>query len=132
MFTASEGYPEDFMRKISKAQWYAQREGMVYGKVLSFCPLNWRTKDDAAQEVLQTAIDCCFFPLYEVEKGHTNHYLRPGCDRSAPHSRLTGSGKMGKTKHMLAPENADRLEMTEQEVDKRWRRLKIKHEHPEL
>ena len=27
VFTASEGYPEDLMRKVAKAQWYAKREG---------------------------------------------------------------------------------------------------------
>ena len=31
------------MRKVAKAQWYAKNEGLVYGKILSFCPLNWRT-----------------------------------------------------------------------------------------
>lgn len=131
VFTASEGYPEDFMRKMSKAQWYAQREGLVYGKVLSFCPLNWRTKDDAAQEVLQTAIDCCFFPLYEVEKGHTLVTYDPD---AIGRRRTVGAwlGQMGKTKHMLAAENAERLEMIEQEVETRWRRLQIKSEHPEL
>ena len=119
------------MRKISKAQWYAQREGMVYGKVLSFCPLNWRTPDDAAQDVLQTAIDSCFFPLYEVEKGHTSINYDPD---AIGKRRPVGDwlGQMGKTKHILAPEHADQLEATEMEVDKRWRRLKIKHEHPEL
>jgi len=131
VFTASEGYPEDFMRKMTKAQWYAQREGMVYGKVLSFCPLNWRTKDDAAQEVLQTAIDSCFFPLYEVENGHTRITYDP---EAIGRRRAVGDwlGMMGKTRHILAPEHADQLEMTEQEVDRRWRRLKIKHENPEL
>jgi len=131
VFTASEGYPEDFMRKISKAQWYARNEGMVYGKVLSFCPLNWRTKDDAAQEVLQTAIDCCFFPLYEVEKGHTLVTYDPdaiGRRRSV----ADWLGQMGKTKHMLGSENVERLEMIELEVQRRWQRLKIKSEHPEL
>jgi pyruvate ferredoxin oxidoreductase alpha subunit len=131
VFTASEGYPEDFMRKMSKAQWYAQREGMVYGKVLSFCPLNWRTTDDAAQEVLQAAIDCCFFPLYEVERGGTHITYDPeAIGRVRPVADWLGM--MGKTKHILAPEHADQLEMTEQEVRRRWRRLKIKSEHPEL
>jgi pyruvate ferredoxin oxidoreductase alpha subunit len=131
IFTASEGYPEDFMRKMTKAQWYAQREGLVYGKVLSFCPLNWRTQDDAAQEVLQAAIDSCFFPLYEVEKGSTHLTYDPDAiGRRRGVSEWLGM--MGKTKHILAPEHADQLEMTEQEVDKRWRKLKVKHEHPEL
>ncbi len=131
VFTASEGYPEDFMRKMSKAQWYAQRQGLVYGKVLSFCPLNWRTEDDAAQEVLQAAIDCCFFPLYEVEQGSTHITYDPDAiGRRRPVSEWLGM--MGKTKHILAPEHADQLEMTEREIDRRWRRLRIKSEHPEL
>jgi pyruvate ferredoxin oxidoreductase alpha subunit len=131
VFTASEGYPEDFMRKISKAQWYAQREGMVYGKVLSFCPLNWRTQDDAAQDVLQTAIDSCFFPLYEVEHGLTNITYDPDAvgRRCSVGDWL---GKMGKTRHLLAAEHADQLEATDREVDRRWRRLQLKHQHPEL
>jgi pyruvate ferredoxin oxidoreductase alpha subunit len=131
VFTASEGYPEDFMRKMAKAQWYAQREGLVYGKVLSFCPLNWRTKDDAAQEVLQAAIDCCFFPLYEVENGSTHLTYDPD---AIGRRRPVGDwlGMMGKTKHILAPEHDDQLEMIEQETEERWRKLKVKSEHPEL
>ena len=131
IFTATEGYPEDFMRKIVKAQWYARNEGMVYGKVLSFCPLNWRTTDDAAQEVLQTAIDTCFFPLYEVEHGHTNITYDPE-ETGRRRTMSEWLGEMGKTKHILAPEHADQLEAIEQEVETRWRKLKIKHEHPEL
>jgi len=35
VFTAIEGFPEDLMKKAAKAQWYARREGFVYGKILS-------------------------------------------------------------------------------------------------
>ena len=84
VFTASEGYPEDLMRKVAKAQWYAKHEGLVYGKILSFCPLNWRTADDAAQPVLQAAIDSCFFPLYEIEHGHTTLTYDPDATGPPP------------------------------------------------
>lgn len=131
VFTASEGYPEDFMRKVAKAQWYAKREGLVYGKVLSFCPLNWRTQDNAAEEVLQAALDSCFFPLYEIEKGHTMITYDPDAvGRRRPVADWLGL--MGKTRHMLSPGNADRLDAIETEVQRRWRRLKAMHEHPEL
>jgi pyruvate ferredoxin oxidoreductase alpha subunit len=131
VFTASEGYPEDLMRKVAKAQWYAKREGMVYGKILSFCPLNWRTTDDAAEPVLQAAIDTCFFPLYEVEHGHTSITYDPeAADRRKPVSEwLT---LMGKTRHLLRPENADAVRGIQAEVDRRWLRLKAMHAHPEL
>ncbi len=131
VFTASEGYPEDFMRKIAKAQWYAKREGLVYGKVLSFCPLNWRTTDDAAEEVLQAALDSCFFPLYEVEKGNTFLTYDPDAvQRRRPVADWLGL--MGKTRHMLAADNAEGLEAIEKEVDRRWQRLKTMHKHEGL
>ncbi|MDP6572406.1 MAG: thiamine pyrophosphate-dependent enzyme [Rhodospirillales bacterium] len=131
VFTASEGYPEDFMRKVAKAQWYAKRRGLVYGKVLSFCPLNWRTTDDAAEDVLQAAIDSCFFPLYEVEKGHTTLTYDPDAvGRRRPVADWLGL--MGKTRHLLGPDNAERLEAIENEADRRWRRLKIMHGHEGL
>jgi pyruvate ferredoxin oxidoreductase alpha subunit len=39
---------------------------------------------------------------------------------------------MGKTKHLLAKENKQRLAALEKEVERRWRRIKAMHEHPEL
>ncbi|MBT3627372.1 MAG: pyruvate synthase [Rhodospirillaceae bacterium] len=131
VFTASEGYPEDFMRKVAKAQWYAKREGLVYGKILSFCPLNWKTTDDAAEDVLQTALDSCFFPLYEVEQGHTSLTYDPDAvGRRRPVADWLGL--MGKTKHLLGRDNSERLEAIESEVDRRWQRLKIMHAHEGL
>ena len=34
---------------------------------------------------------------------------------------------MGKTKHLLKPENADVLKHVEEETELRWRRLKARH-----
>jgi len=131
VFQASEGYPEDLMKKAAKAQWYARNVGTVYGKVLSFCPLNWRTADDAAEEVLQTAIDSCFSPLYEVEMGKTNVTYDPDAvGRRRPVADWLKM--MGKTRHLLSPKNAEMLKEIEREVDRRWRRLKAMHAHPEL
>ncbi len=131
VFTASEGFPEDLMRKVAKAQWYAKREGLVYGKIMSFCPLNWRTRDDVAQPVMQAAIDCCFFPLYEVEKGKTTLSYDPDIlDTRIPAADWLK--QMGKTKHLTKPKNADILKSFEAEVDRRWKRIKAMHEHEEL
>lgn len=131
VFTAAEGYPEDLMRKVAKGQWYAKREGIVYGKVLSFCPLNWRTTDDASMDVLQAAVDSCFFPLYEVEHGHTTITYDP--DEMGRKRQLRDWLKlMGKTKHMVRPDNSEELIRLEAESDRRWRRLKAMHEHAEL
>jgi pyruvate ferredoxin oxidoreductase alpha subunit len=131
VFTASEGYPEDLMRKVAKAQWYAKNEGLVYGKILSYCPLNWKTADDAAQPVLQAALDCCFFPLYEIEHGHTTLTYDPDAtDRRHPVSDWLKL--MGKTRHLLTPANAALIAGIQAETDRRWARIKAMHEHPLL
>jgi pyruvate ferredoxin oxidoreductase alpha subunit len=131
VFTASEGYPEDLMRKVAKAQWYAKNEGLVYGKILSYCPLNWRTADDGAQPVLQAAIDSCFFPLYEIEHGHTTLTYDP--DATARRHPVSDWLKlMGKTRHLVAPGNSEIVAGIQAETDRRWARLKAMHEHPLL
>jgi len=131
VFTASEGYPEDLMRKAAKAQWYAKNEGLSYGKILSFCPLNWTTTDDAAESVLQVAIDSLFFPIYEVERGKTTITYDP--EMLGRRRKITDwLGQMGKTKHLMQEGNEEALAAIEEEVDRRWRRIKAMHEHPEL
>ena len=131
VFTASEGFVEDLMRKVAKAQWYAKREGLVYGKIMSFCPLNWDTPDSVAQSVMQAALDCCFFPLYEVEKGKTTITYEPDVlGKRIP--VVNWLKRMGKTKHLLKPKNAEILKSFEAEVNRRWKRIKAMHEHEEL
>jgi pyruvate ferredoxin oxidoreductase alpha subunit len=131
VFTASEGFPEDLMRKAAKAQWYARNEGMAYGRILSFCPLHWKTADDAAQPALQAAMDSAFFPLYEVERGHTAITYDPDAvGRRKPVADYLGL--MGTTAHLLDEANAAVVADIQAETDRRWARLKAMHEHPLL
>jgi pyruvate ferredoxin oxidoreductase alpha subunit len=131
VFTASEGFAEDLMRKAAKAQWYARNEGMAYGKVLSFCPQHWQTADDAAQPALQAAIDSCFFPLYEVEHGRTAITYDPDAmSRRKPVAEWLKL--LGKSAHLMEPANAAIVEEIQAETERRWARLKAMHEHPLL
>jgi pyruvate ferredoxin oxidoreductase alpha subunit len=131
VFSAVEGYPDDLIKKAAKAQWYAKHEGMAYGKVLSFCPLNWRTEDDVGAKVTQAAADSRFFPLYEVERGKTTITYDPDAVGRGITLREY-LGMMGKTRHLLAERNLEVLKEGEEEVERRWARLKAMHEHPLL
>jgi pyruvate ferredoxin oxidoreductase alpha subunit len=131
VFTGVEGFPEDLVAKAAKAQWYSRHEGLAYGKVLISCPLNWKTEDRAGVDIVQAAVDSCFFPLYEIERGRTHITYDPELigRRIAVRSWL---GLMGKTKHLCKPEYAAQLESIEKEVERRWQRLKAMSEHPLL
>jgi len=130
LFTAAESNPRDMIRKAAKAQKYAD-EGMVFGKLISMCPLAWRTEERISVPIIQAAVDSCFFPLYEVEHGITTiNYDPEEKGRKVPVTEWIK--QMGKTKHMLKPDCKDVLDSFQAEVDRRWLRLKEMHKNPLL
>ncbi|GAM12941.1 thiamine pyrophosphate-dependent enzyme [Mesobacillus selenatarsenatis] len=131
VFTGTEAFPQDLVKKAAKAQWYAQNVGTVYGKLLITCPLNWKSEDRFGQTIVEAAVNSNFFPLYEVEQGVTNITYNP----EAKNKKIPLEDwlkYMGKTKHLLKEENKDMLVEFEEEVEKRWQRLKAKHENEYL
>ncbi|OLS41892.1 thiamine pyrophosphate-dependent enzyme [Bacillus sp. MRMR6] len=131
VFTGAEAFPQDLIKKGAKAQWYAQNVGTVYGKILITCPLNWKSEDRYGSTILAAAVNSCFFPLYEIEQGVTTITYDP----EAKNKRIPLSdwlNYMGKTKHLLREENLHLLDEFCEEVEKRWQRLKAKHESPFL
>lgn len=129
--TAAESDPNDFIKKAAKAQYYAKNYGTAYIKCLSACPLNWGDKPNTERKVIAAAVDCCYFPLYEVERGHTSLSYDP--EKKGKKRPIEDWLKMmGRTKH-LCDENYNGIKETIQnEVDLRWKRLKALSEHPEL
>jgi pyruvate ferredoxin oxidoreductase alpha subunit len=127
VFTGTEAFPQDLVKKAAKAQWYAQNVGTVYGKLLITCPLNWKSDDRYGQTIVEAAVNSNFFPLYEVEEGTTNITYDPEAkNKKIPLAEWLKF--MGKTKHLLKEENKDMLAEFEEEVERRWLRLKAKHE----
>lgn len=131
VFTAVESMYKDLIRKAAKAQYYARNEGMVFGKLFSDCPLNWRHADNMGQAIAQAAVDCNFFPLYEVEKGKTIlNYDPESKGKKVPVTEWLKT--MGKTKHLLSPQYKDIVDGFQKEVDRRFARIKAMSEHPIL
>ena len=131
VFTGVEGYPDDLVAKAAKAQWYAKHVGTVYGKVLITCPLNWKVEDRVGVEISQAAVDSCFFPLYEIERGITRITYDPDLiGRRTPVADWLKL--MGKTKHLSKSGNEATLAAIEAEVQRRWLRLKAMNDNPLL
>lgn len=125
VFTAAECNPQDLLQKAAKAQWYANNVGTAYGKILCACPLNWKTPDSNGYDLVKAAVESCFFPLYEIEQGITNITYNPELKgkRIPAVDWLKG---MGKTKHLL--NDTEQLQNFESEIERRWSRLKLRHD----
>lgn len=129
--TAAESEPADFIRKAAKAQYYAKNHGTAYIKCLSACPLNWGDKPSTERKVIAAAVNSCYFPLYEVEEGLTTLSYDPE-QKNKKIPVADWLKMMGRTKHLCKEEYKEITEDIQREIDRRWKRLKIQAENPEL
>ena len=121
--TCAESDPNDFIKKAAKAQYYAKHYGTAYVKCLSACPLNWGDRTNLERKVIAAAVDSCYFPLYEIERGVT--YL--SYDPEAKGKKISVGdffGLMTRTKHLVKSEYREILDLVQKEVDQRFIRLK--------
>lgn len=129
--TAVESNPIDFIKKAAKAAYYAKTTGTAYLKVLSACPLNWNDKPATERRVIEAAVNCCYFPLYEVEKGKTVlNYDPDASGKKIP--VIDWLSMMGRTKHLQKETYAEVVKEMQEEVDRRFVCLKAKSENPIL
>lgn len=129
--TAVESNPIDFIKKAAKAAYYAKTTGTAYLKALSACPLNWNDKPATERRVIEAAVNCCYFPLYEVEKGKTTlNYDPDTAGKKIP--VIEWLSMMGRTKHLQKEIYAEVVKEMQEEVDRRFACLKAKTENPIL
>lgn len=129
--TVAESNPADFIKKAAKAAAYSREFGTAYVKALSACPLNWNDKPNTERSVIAAAVDCCYFPLYEIERGITTlNYEPESKNKKIPITDWFSM--MGRTKHLAKDEYRPIAEEIQTEVDRRYARLKARAEHPLL
>ncbi|MBE5880787.1 MAG: pyruvate synthase [Lachnospiraceae bacterium] len=121
--TVAESHPTDFIKKAAKAAHYAKTTGTAYIKAISACPLNWNDKPATERRVIEAAVNCCYFPLYEVERGETTISYDPE-EGGKKIPVLDWLSMMGRTKHLQKDEYKDVVERLQRETDERFRRLK--------
>lgn len=125
--TVAESNPMDFMNKAKKASEYAKHKGLAYIKAISACPLNWNDAPATERKVIEAAVDACYFPLYEIEEGVVKLSYDPTkLGKKIP--VIEWLSMMGRTKHLKKEEYKEIVESFQQEVDKRFLRIKTEAE----
>ena len=129
--TVAESNPGDFIKKAAKAAAYSREFGTAYVKALSACPLNWNDKPNLERSVISAAVDCCYFPLYEIERGITTLNYNPIAQKKQiPVTEWLGM--MGRTKHLVKEDYRPITDAIQAEIDRRFARLCARAEHPLL
>ncbi len=121
--TAAESNPTDFIKKAAKAAYYAKTEGTAYLKALSACPLNWNDNPSTERKVIEAGVNCCYFPLFEIEQRKTRLSYEPDAiGKKIPVKDWLAM--MGRTKHLCNEEYKQVTESLQNEVDRRYQRLR--------
>ena len=104
----AESNPTDFIRKAAKAAYYAKTEGTAYVKALSACPLNWND-NPAPGRVSAVKSTVSFDPDAAGKKIPVTDWL----------------AMMGRTRHLCREAYRPVAESLQQEIDRRYERLKL-------
>lgn len=113
---ASPGNWKDLMGKVQKA---FEIKGPKFMNIIAPCNRGWRSKTDDAIKLAKSAVETCYWPLYEIENGVTKITVMPREKKPL----VEFLKPQGRFKHMFEPENAWMLEEAQEFVDRQWERL---------
>jgi len=106
----------DLMQKVRKG---VAADGPAFINILSSCNRGWRHPTNTTMEISRLAVDTCFWPLYEVERGEWKLNYRP--KEKLPLEEFLKP--QGRFRHLFREENRHVIEELQAEVDRRWEAL---------
>jgi pyruvate ferredoxin oxidoreductase beta subunit len=106
----------DLSEKVERA---AHADGPAFLNVLTNCPVGWGHEPRRAVEILNAAVDSCYWPLYEVVDGSYRLTYEPETvvpveDWLQPQKRFA---------HLFTPDGRAVLDEIQERVDREWREL---------
>lgn len=122
--TAAESHGMDMIRKARKAQATVRAGGFAFVKALSVCPLNWGMDEHIGPSAVEACVNACMHPLYEVEHGITRITVDPDKKNKRIPVAEAFAQLGGAFRHLATDEYKALTENVQQEVDRRWARLK--------
>ncbi|MHB1315781.1 MAG: thiamine pyrophosphate-dependent enzyme [Christensenellales bacterium] len=116
--TASISYPQDFMRKVEKAN---SIKGPKYIQVHTPCTIGWGFDTNLTIKVGKLAVETGLVPIYEVEKG------KPMQVRKVPTKKpvIEYLKMQSRFRHLLKPEQDDLVKELQQYCDDNIRQYGI-------
>lgn len=110
------GNMKDLYSKSEKAIY---TEGPAFLNIMAPCPRGWRYDSPDIIDVCKSAVETCYWPLFEVVNGKWILNYKP--KNKLPIEDFLK--RQGRFKHLFKPGNEQLIEAFQQEVDRRWEDL---------
>ena len=115
----AQASPSNYMDLMKKVQKAFEIKGPKFMNIIAPCNRGWRSRTDDAIKLARTAVETCYWPLYEIENGVTKITVKPKEKKPL----VDFLKPQGRFKHMFAPENEWMLKQAQEHVDAQWKRL---------
>jgi pyruvate ferredoxin oxidoreductase beta subunit len=115
----AQAVPSQWRDLMSKTRKAVECGGAAFMNVLAPCSRGWRHDTDETIELAQLAVDTCYWPLYEVEKGKWRLTYQPKEKRPVEEWLK----RQGRFRHLFRPESRHMIDELQAEVDRHWARL---------
>jgi pyruvate ferredoxin oxidoreductase beta subunit len=110
---ASVAHWNDLVAKTEKA---LNTDGPSFINVMAPCRLSWGIDPNETVEIVRQAVDCCCWPLFEVENGRWKLSYRP----KEKGSYIDWLKRQNRFRHLFKPGQEPLLEELQAEVDQKW------------
>lgn len=118
----AQSVPSSWRDLTLKAEKAFHTEGPAFLNVLASCNRGWRHLPADTLKVNQLAVDCCIWPLYEVENGQYRLTYRPR-EKKPVEEWLKVQGRF---QHLFSPANRHLIDEFQAYVDREWEKLLAK------
>ncbi len=116
--TASPAYPEDLIRKVTKAK---AIKGFKFIHVISPCPPGWKTSPEISIKLARLAVQTGVFPLLEIENGE---YYKINIKPKQLKPVKEYIKLQGRFRHLTDED----IEEIQKQVERNWKTLLLKEE----
>jgi len=116
---AAQGSITHWKDLVAKAEKGLDVEGPAFLNILAPCRLSWGTAPEETIDLVRHAVDSCFWPLYEVEKGKWKLNYKPREKKSY----IEWLKRQRRFRHLFNGRNKELLLELQAEVDRRWEEL---------
>lgn len=105
---------------VTKSQKAFAAEGPAFLNVLALCHRGWRYPQENGVAIAKTAVETCFWPLYEIENGKKYKINYKPKEKKPITEWLKPQGRF---KHLFKPGNEDIIRSIQEDVDAEWEYL---------
>ena len=121
-YVAQTTFTTDFKDLHRKSEKAIYTEGASFFNIMTPCPRGWRYDTPDIMKICKLAVETCYWPLFEVEKGKWTLSYEP--KKKLPIEDFLR--EQGRFKHLFKKGNEHLIEQFQAEVDRRWEELQYK------